>query len=149
MRQIFQYLDPTLAQLINEANSFHSHLGPFLVLGIRLGYEGLEALASKKGDPHVYVTMKLEYQVPISCTLDGVQTATGCTFGNKRLRLKESKDISAIFERKQKKVEIKINQNIIQYLTTRISIDKSDKENLHQIAYEIASKPSKELFLKK
>ena len=77
---------------------FHGHLGPFLVLGVRMGLAGLRELKVKRGEKKLWVTAMLNYSIPISCALDGLQVATKCTLGNKKLRLLDSSGIAAKFE---------------------------------------------------
>jgi len=67
-----------------DLRRFHGHLGPYVVLGLRLGQYALERLGVA---PH----FGLEAQVrcagnpPESCLLDGVQFATGCTLGKQNI----------------------------------------------------------------
>ncbi|MEM0361453.1 MAG: FmdE family protein [Sulfolobales archaeon] len=69
--------------LIEKARDFHGHLCPFLVLGLRaseiamrrLGISSAGAVGSIREDLLAIVECN-------NCFADGVQIATGCTFGN-------------------------------------------------------------------
>jgi len=67
------------------AARFHGHLGPWATAGIRLGIAGRRAV-----DAHGYfdvnVTCKGPFdKPPKSCFLDGVQVATGATWGKRNI----------------------------------------------------------------
>jgi formylmethanofuran dehydrogenase subunit E len=65
---------------LNEAVNFHGHLGPYLVLGLRAGEIALKKLNCKK-----YFGLDVKVwganQKPKSCLVDGLQLATGATYG--------------------------------------------------------------------
>ena len=84
--------------LVNDAKKLHSHFGPFLAYGLRVGFIGLRETKKKKGDPNLSVNVSLPYKTPISCILDGIQVATSCTLGNKRLKVKNSNQITFNFK---------------------------------------------------
>ena len=88
-----------LEEAVEKAVDFHGHLGPFLVLGIRMGFIGLRELKIKKGNSKLRVTMITKPSVPFSCVIDGIQTTTGCTVGNRKLKVQDSSgNISAKFQ---------------------------------------------------
>ena len=67
--------------------AFHGHLGPYVVLGYRMGRLALEKTNS---DGHfdlsaeVYSTL----EPPPSCLIDGVQLGSGCTLGKRNITIK-------------------------------------------------------------
>ena len=70
----------TLPMELQEAARFHTHLGPYLVVGLRMG----RVVVSELGDePFSYRILAHTGRVtPYSCSVDGVQLATPCTTGN-------------------------------------------------------------------
>jgi formylmethanofuran dehydrogenase subunit E len=75
--------------------AFHGHLGPFIVLGYRMGRYAKEQFCN---DPfemraEVYCSGK----TPESCIVDGVQIGSGCTFGKRNIEIVESPEIRVIF----------------------------------------------------
>ena len=106
-------LNPGLREIVDKAVEFHGHLGPFLVLGVKMGLLGLKRLNVRKGEERLFITVELRYLTPISCVLDGIQTVTGCTFGNKKLKLLKtsSQKISAKLTLKNSGKWVKITLN--------------------------------------
>ncbi|MDW8079774.1 MAG: formylmethanofuran dehydrogenase subunit E family protein [Thermoguttaceae bacterium] len=64
---------------------FHGHLGPWVVLGFRLGEAARKAVdAAGYFDVEVYCLGPFE-KPPAACFLDGVQLATGATWGKRNI----------------------------------------------------------------
>ncbi len=70
----------SLEEMIERAIEFHGHLGPFLVLGIRMGLLALRELSSS-GYEGIEALVKTGNTPSLSCLLDGIQVSTGCTMG--------------------------------------------------------------------
>jgi len=139
-----------LRALLQAATDLHGHFGPFLALGIRMGLLGLRELSVQQGDRRMTATVMLEYAVPFSCILDGIQISTRCTVGNARLAWKESNEIGAIFQldSSQQRVEIWVLPVVIRELKRRLAKQPSDEE-IRQIGLDISSRSDSELFLSK
>lgn len=73
-----------IEETVQKAVEFHGHLGPFLVLGVRMGL-----LAKKElfplGDEGMKAVAKTGNVPSLSCLLDGIQISTGCTMGNGKI----------------------------------------------------------------
>ncbi len=86
-----------LETISQKADEFHGHMGPFLVLGIRMSLAAISArlgLKETNGKPHA--TLKKPTPLPLSCVVGCIMVTTHCTVGNKKLKLNKSQDISAI-----------------------------------------------------
>ena len=136
-------------ELLEDVVRFHGHLGPFLALGVRIGLVGLREIGAKEGDTQLHVTVILEYTLPFSCILDGIQVSTKCTVGNKRLAWKESKEFGAVFllENSGRQVEVKVNPSVVRGLSRRLGTKRPLDEEVRRLASDIASRPEEELFL--
>ena len=70
---------------LEEAIRFHGHLGPYLVLGILSGEAALKKLGCKK-----YFGLEVcvwgANKKPRSCLIDGLQLATGATYGKGNIK---------------------------------------------------------------
>ncbi len=136
--------------IIKKAADFHGHLGPFLVIGVRMGLIGLRELKLKKGTEKLHVAASLKYSVPFSCVLDGIQVTTGCTFGNQKLTLKNSLGIAAEFQLPNKKqVTVAVNQIVFSRLKKKLLSEKLSNHETEELAQLIAAIPEKDLFVTK
>lgn len=132
---------------VRAAVDFHGHLGPFLVLGVRMGLIGLRELQTNRGDLKLLATAILECRVPFSCTIDGVQVVTQCTVGNGRLQINNAKSRFAVrFQRVQKKkVTVTLKPAKFEELKNALPKTARSYKNI-QLARRIASLPEEELF---
>jgi len=139
-----------LRALLRAATDLHGHFGPFLALGVRMGLFGLRELSVQQGHTRLTATVMLEYVVPFSCILDGIQISTRCTVGNARLVWKESKEIGAIFQlsSSQQRVEVWVSPAVVHELKRKLAKKPSDEE-IRQIGMDVASRSDAELFLSK
>lgn len=133
--------------LIKRAAKFHGHLGPFLVLGLRMGLAGLRELNLKGGERKLQVTAKLPYSIPYSCTVDGLQIATKCTAGNKRLNIVDIFGIEAKFELESgEHVTVIINSDFFNMLNGKLPFESIPDEKGRKLAQLVASTSEVELF---
>jgi len=135
-----------LKRLLEEAETFHSHLGPFLVLGLKAGLLALHELGSKRGDSKLNAQVELPYRVPISCLLDGVQFSTGCTIGNKRLSFKDSTDLTLTFVKSGDAAELALKEATFKLLRPLFHGEDLNQKKLSDLAHDVATMSEKELF---
>lgn len=135
-----------LMDIIQKAAYFHGHLGPFLVIGVRMGLIGLRELKTKRGDKRLRVTAMVKQAVPFSCVIDGIQVTTSCTIGNGKLKLEDSSDIRTRFELVDgRKITIIINSNTFNKLKERLLSNLPTHEVI-ELANLVATMPEEELF---
>jgi len=132
---------------VREAVDFHGHLGPFLVIGVRMGLIGLRELKTIRGDPKLQATTIVKHAVPFSCIIDGIQVTTQCTVGNGKLKLKNKPEtISAEFKlNKERQVTVTLKPKKFEELKRSMPKSPRSYKNI-QLAREVASSPEKELF---
>ena len=134
--------------ILNRAEEFHGHLGPFLVLGVRMGLIGVRELGAKGNDEKLRVTAVLKYSVPFSCIIDGIQVATKCTIGNKKLRLRNSSGIAAKFEfPSREQVTVAVDPTAFDRLRNELLAENVPPEEHRKLAQLVASMPEEELFI--
>ncbi|MEM2104333.1 MAG: formylmethanofuran dehydrogenase subunit E family protein [Candidatus Bathyarchaeia archaeon] len=130
---------------INKAENLHGHLGPFLVIGVkvaRLAKKILNLNHSSCGE--LQVTAELPLVTPFSCIIDGVQALTQCTVGNQKLKIRNSKDNMAVsfeFKSQNRTLRIYVNPEVLEKLKDKLSKGES-KEKL---AWKTASMPESRL----
>jgi formylmethanofuran dehydrogenase subunit E len=130
---------------ITDAVQLHGHLGPFLVIGVRMGIVAKRILDSEnQGNGEMHASIEVPLRTPFSCTLDGVQSTTHCTIGNRRLRVEKSqRNITARFEiaESDKTLTMVVNPAVIKEVTGGISKGATNEA----LAEWIASAPENQL----
>lgn len=76
---------------------FHGHRCPFMPIGYRMGIIGLRELGvSHAADHGMYVFPEIGIGHPQTCMADGLQAATGCTYGKMMMERRNFGKIAAI-----------------------------------------------------
>jgi len=134
-----------LSTNIANAVELHGHLGPFLILGVRMGEIAEKLLKTRPEKKELKVTAKIPLLTPFSCILDGIQATTKCTIGNQKLKIENSqREITVHFklQNQNRTLKVSVNQKTIEKLKSKISEGASNEE----LAWEIAQAPEKQLF---
>jgi len=131
---------------IRNAENLHGHLGPFLVIGVRIGMlaKGISNANTWESNK-LRVTARLPLLTPFSCILDGIQATTQCTVGNQRLTIENSQAQIIVYFKQQNSnnaLSVHVNPKILDEIKNRYSKGASNEE----LAWEIASMPENDLF---
>jgi len=118
--------------------AFHGHLGPFIVLGYRMGRYAKEQFCN---DPfemsaQVYCSGK----TPESCLVDGVQLGSGCTYGKRNIEIVPSPEIKVVFSAGGKSL------TVVPKPETRMNGSGHDEISVEHFAEEIYSWQDDRLF---
>lgn len=119
---------------------FHGHLGPYVLLGYRMGLISNEKIGK---DPFCKNAVVFSgTKPPLSCIVDGIQLSSGCTLGKGNIKLVDNKEAMAEFSNNSdKKFIIKLRDNI------RSEIDKTvTEENMISYSQNLWIKNDEELF---
>lgn len=139
-------IESALAEKIATAASFHGHLGPFLVIGVRMGILAKRILNVDMEHSEMQAAVNLPFLTPYSCILDGIQATTKCTIGNQKLKFTNSPNILAKFALPNKKeISIVLNPAVYEKLNSQLSKRNSSKE-MERFALQIASIHEEDLF---
>ena len=140
-------MDPKLMKIVNKATDLHGHLGPFLVIGVRIGLIGIRELGLEKNEK-LHVTVMLKNSVPFSCVIDGIQVTTKCTIGNKKIRLKRASGIAAKFEIPEgRQVTVEVSPTTFERLKNELLRESVSSDEVKRLAQTVASLPEEELFI--
>lgn len=134
-----------IVSTLKNAEKLHGHLGPFLVIGVRMGNLAKRILKANIKEDKLEVDAKIPLSPPVSCILDGLQATTKCTIGNQKLKIENSqKEITVRFklQNSDKTAVIAVNQKTVEELKSKLSRGISDRE----IAQEITLMPESQLF---
>ena len=127
---------------LEKIRGFHGHLGPFVVIGYRMGLLANEALGgsgfSKKA------TVMTGTKPSISCMIDGIQLSSGCTTGKGNLVVEDRKEARAIFTDREgiMNIEISLREEIRQRIEAELT-----RENEEDMSIEMFRLPDDELFV--
>lgn len=141
-------LSSEFGAVLERAEEFHGHLGPFLVIGVRIGLVGLDEIEAAE-DSSLTVAASLPLRVPFSCIIDGLQITTRCTIGNQKLSVKDSSEIRAEFKRKDdgREVVVALNQRMFEKLKSQLLQERLSDEEVRQLAWKVAAIPQEELLV--
>jgi formylmethanofuran dehydrogenase subunit E len=115
---------------------FHGHLGPYVVMGFRMGQLARVAFPKK-----IFATVYSGTKRPRSCMADGVQFASCCTVGKNNLALIEGNEARAMFTDGVDAFEITVLSKWIN------KVDKSmTHENEEELSMEIFQAKDDSLF---
>ena len=131
--------------MIRDAQKLHGHLGPFLVIGVRMGAIAKRELSVADGECIcLRANVKVPLFPPFSCLLDGIQASTSCTVGNQRLTIENGEEICVNFTKQNgdKTVKITLNPRLAEELKKKLSEDALTEE----FALKIAGLPENQVF---
>lgn len=136
-------------EIFEKAADFHGHLGPFLVIGVRMGLVGLRNLGVSQDVRQLLIMASLPLRVPFSCIIDGLQVTTKCTVGNRRLSIKDSAKIQAEFARNDngQKIVVALNEAVFKKLKPQLLQETLSDKEVRELAWKIAAIPEDELFV--
>lgn len=127
-----------IEQVINKGIEFHGHLGPFLIIGIKMGHLALGELDSK-GHSELSVLVETGTNPPISCLIDGIQISTGCTLGKGNVKVIGNKKARATFSKDRESIEIELKADVLKMIS-------EEKNNCEEMAKKIIDIPEEQLF---
>ena len=132
-----------LGEMLERATEFHGHLGPFLAIGVRMVLLAKRTLESNGfGDLHVIVNTG--NKPPLSCVVDGIRVATGCTLGKGNIAVRNLGEISAVFHSKRQAIRVKMKTEVFQSLKGEL-LDE-DPEKMEETARKVSSISDTKLF---
>jgi formylmethanofuran dehydrogenase subunit E len=95
---------------LQKAKDFHSHLGPYLVVGLKMGRAIVGRLGHKPFS--MGITIFTGPKPPLSCVVDGLQLSTPCTVGNGGILIREGGQVRVLAELGQRRLEVSLRPSI-------------------------------------
>lgn len=119
---------------------FHGHLGPYAVIGYRMGKIACEKINNDPFGKNAEVFTGTT--PPISCIVDGIQLGSGCTLGKGNIKITDEKKPFAIFKDKNgSTIKITLKKEIQKEIDTTVT-----DENIIEYAEKIYEKTDEDLF---
>jgi len=116
-----------LPEPLRKAKEFHSHLGPNVALGLRMG----RIIVGRLGNtPFSFKITSLTGKTPpLSCIIDGLQLSTPCTVGNGGIEIAERGEARVVASNKTgRTVEVRLRPEI--WERVKAEYDPSHEEAL-------------------
>ncbi|WP_342679344.1 formylmethanofuran dehydrogenase subunit E family protein [Methanofollis sp. UBA420] len=99
-----QYLNLEKNFTVTDLAAFHGHLGPYIVIGYRIGKYARENVCNNPFE--LQARVYCAGTPPESCLADGVQLGSGCTLGKRNIKIIESDQVAVEFETDGRTVRI-------------------------------------------
>jgi formylmethanofuran dehydrogenase subunit E len=127
-------------ETLKTIEQFHGHLGPYAVLGYKMGKIACKQLGS---DPfEKTVTVSTGTTPPISCIIDGIQLGSGCTLGKGNISVKYENMPKAEFSNKNgKKITITLQKQVQKEIEENVT-----KENIISYSEIMYNRKDTDLF---
>lgn len=127
-------------ETLKEIERFHGHLGPYAVIGYKMGKIANKRLGSdpfcKRAKVYTGTTP------PLSCIIDGIQLSSNCTLGKGRIAVENNDTAKAEFiSEDNKKITIILKSEIRKEIDTTVT-----GENILQYSEATYNKSDEELF---
>ncbi len=97
---------------------FHGHLGPYAIIGLRMGQIAKRELGDYKG---MTATVYCSLVPPVRCLVDGVQMGSSCTFGKANINLRPGKNPQTVFEKAGRTLIVTLRPGLKQTIDREMS----------------------------
>lgn len=126
----------SLPNELRELKRFHGHLGPYAVIGYRMGLTARAMFPER-----IYALLHSGTRRPLSCLADGVQMSSCCTLGKGNITLRDDGEASAEFSDGLRHLQIELLPEV------RARIDaETDHSTEETISLDLYLSPDTSLF---
>jgi formylmethanofuran dehydrogenase subunit E len=115
---------------------FHGHLGPYVVVGYRMGVLARERLEGK-----LKAVCFCGSKTPLSCIIDGVQFSSSCTMGKGNISVLEAGDAKVQFMNDKHLLEVSLLAEVWERINATMS-----HETEELISLQLYNEEDSELF---
>lgn len=125
---------------LKQIERFHGHLGPYVVLGYKMGEIANQMLGSGPFSKNVVVWTGMK--PPVSCIIDGIQMSSGCTLGKGNISINSDGIPKARFSNNDgKHVEIALKTSVKYEIDNRLT-----EENMASFSMHLFQRSNQKLF---
>lgn len=124
---------------LENLKKFHGHLGPYAVIGLRMGKLAVEKMGVR--GKKLKCVVRTGIKPPISCIIDGIQFSSSCTLGKGNIKVEDEGVAEAVFFKNDKKIKIRLKD----YTKNRVDKEMS-KENEEKLSLWVYEMGEEELF---
>ena len=132
--------DNNMDETLKKIKQFHGHLGPYVIIGYKMGEIANKTLGSDPFSKKAIVWT--DTQPPQLCIIDGVQMSSGCTFGKGNIQVHQGSLPKACFSNNNgKHIQITLKPSIKKEIDTMVT-----SENVILFAEKFYRRTDQELF---
>jgi len=125
---------------LKHVERFHGHLGPYAVIGYRMGKLACEKLGKDPFEKKAKVSTGTT--PPLSCIIDGIQLSSGCTLGKGNIEVDYSMRPTAEFTNKKgNRLKITLKKDVWDEIDTNVN-----QENIHSYSEDMYQRSDSDLF---
>ncbi len=124
---------------LTRAAAFHTHLGPFLVVGLRMG----RVVVREFGDEpfRTKIDVHTGRVPPYSCLSDGIQMSTPCTTGNGGMTVTDERAMRIDARQDDRTLSVTLRRDIFHWIE-----NECGEDDQHAFSIEIWEMPDEKLF---
>lgn len=127
-------------ETLKEIKRFHGHIGPYAIIGYKMGELANKTLGSDPFSKRVVVWTGTT--PPVSCIIDGLQMSSGCTLGKGNILVHQKGSPKAQFTSDDgEKIEITLKSSIKDEIDTTVT-----EENIVSFSEKFYQRTNQELF---
>ncbi len=126
----------SLPDELKQLKRFHGHLGPYVVVGYRMGQIARHRLEGK-----LWAVSFTGARPPMSCIVDGMQFSSGCTLGKGNITIQEKDEAKSHFFNEKTLLEITLRPEIKQRIDSTMT-----RETEEIVAVGLFNEPDEALF---
>ena len=124
----------TRNRLLTQAGRFHGHIGPFLAIGLRMGFLANEVLG--RAPMQTRAVVRVEPRPPRSCVVDGIQYSSGCTMGKRNIGIQNDDEaVSVTFTRGGRNISVSLRNDFLEKMEA--DLDDATEKAVIDYAYQI------------
>ncbi len=125
---------------LKQIERFHGHLGPYVVLGYKMGEIANQMLGSCPFSKNVVVWTGMK--PPVSCIIDGIQMSSGCTLGKGNISVNSDGIPKARFSNSDGKyVEIALKTSVKHEIDNTVT-----EKNMTSFSKQLFQRSNQKLF---
>jgi len=128
-------------EILKQIEQFHGHLGPYAVIGYKMGEIANQVLGSDSFSKKAVVWTGTT--PPVSCIIDGIQMSSGCTLGKGNISINSADGTpkACFTDNDGKHVEIMLKASIKHEIDTTVTED-----NIVRFSEQLYQRSNQELF---
>ena len=129
-----------MEETLSKIEQFHGHLGPYAVIGYKMGKIAKKQLGSDPFSKEAVIWTGTK--PPLSCIIDGIQISSGCTLGKGNISIRQDGVPKVQFKGENgSRLDIIFKKHIHQEIATIVT-----KENIIRYSKQIFKRSDQEIF---